>query len=89
MAVNTTQLKKYERTIFDLRAMYAQYGYTQFKIRKFEEFELYVRNKDFLDSVNVITFTDTNGKLMALKPDVTLSIVKNSKDVPGTVQKVY
>ena len=89
MAVNTTQLKKYERTIFDLRAMYAQYGYTQFKIRKFEEFELYVRNKDFLDSVNVITFTDTNGKLMALKPDVTLSVVKNSKDVPGTVQKVY
>lgn len=75
--------------IFDLRALYAQYGYSQFKIRKFEEFELYVRNKDFLDSVNVITFTDTNGKLMALKPDVTLSVVKNSKDVPGTVQKVY
>ena len=84
-----TQLKKSEQMIFDLRAMYAQYGYTQFKIRKFEEFELYVRNKDFLDSVNVITFTDTNGKLMALKPDVTLSVVKNSKDVPGTVQKVY
>ncbi|MBQ9059968.1 MAG: ATP phosphoribosyltransferase regulatory subunit [Firmicutes bacterium] len=89
MAVNTTQLKKHERMIFDLRAMYAQYGYTQFKIRKFEEFELYVRNKDFLDSVNVITFTDTNGKLMALKPDVTLSVVKNSKDEAGTVQKVY
>ncbi|MBQ9015700.1 MAG: ATP phosphoribosyltransferase regulatory subunit [Firmicutes bacterium] len=89
MAVNTTQLKKHERMIFDLRAMYAQYGYTQFKIRKFEEFELYVRNKDFLDSVNVITFTDTNGKLMALKPDVTLSVVKNSRDEAGTVQKVY
>lgn len=89
MTEGITQLKKQERMIFDLRAMYAQYGYSQFKIRKFEEFELYVRNKDFLDSVNVITFTDTNGKLMALKPDVTLSIVKNSKDVPGTVQKVY
>ena len=89
MAVNTTQLKKHERMIFDLRAMYAKYGYTQFKIRKFEEFELYVRNKDFLDSVNVITFTDTNGKLMALKPDVTLSVVKNSRDEAGTVQKVY
>ena len=89
MTVNTTQLKKNERMIFDLRAMYARYGYSQFKIRKFEEFELYVKNKDFLESVNVITFTDTNGKLMALKPDVTLSVVKNSRDVPGTVQKVY
>ena len=89
MPVNTTQLKKNERMIFDLRAMYAAYGYTQFKIRKFEEFELYVRNKDFLESVNIITFTDTNGKLMALKPDVTLSVVKNSRDVPGVVQKVY
>ena len=30
---------------------------------------------DFLVSDRVITFTDTNGKLMALKPDVTLSII--------------
>ena len=86
---SSNELKKNERMIFDLRAMYASYGYEQFKIRKFEEFELYVRNKDFLDSVNVITFTDTNGKLMALKPDVTLSVVKNTTDSPGIVQKVY
>lgn len=26
---------------------------------------------------------------MALKPDVTLSIIKNSKDTPGYVQKLY
>ena len=39
-------------------------------------------------SDSVITFTD-NGKLMALKPDVTLSIVKNSADSSSTVQKVY
>ena len=56
---------------------------------KFEEYDLYVRNKSFLVSDSVITFTDTNGKLMALKPDVTLSIVKNSRDLPGYVQKLY
>lgn len=89
MGTDSGQQRKYERMIFDLRSLYADYGYSQFRIRKFEEYELYVRNKDFLDSVNIITFTDTNGKLMALKPDVTLSIVKNSRDVPGTVQKVY
>ena len=49
---------------------------------------MYVRNKDFLVSDSVITFNDTNGKLMALKPDVTLSIIKNSADTDN-VQKLY
>ena len=71
-----------------LRNLYEQFGYTAYKMSKFEEYDLYARNKDFLVSDSVITFTDRDGKLMALKPDVTLSIVKNGKDLPW-VQKVY
>ena len=56
---------------------------------KFEEYDLYTRNKDFLVSDSIITFTDTSGALMALKPDVTLSIIKDSADVDGSVKKVY
>ena len=67
-----------ERAALALRALYHSYGYTQYKMNKFEEYDLYVQNKDFLISDNVITFTDTSGKLLALKPDVTLSIVKNA-----------
>ena len=78
-----------EKAIFALRSLYSKYGYTQYKMSKFEEYDLYVQNKDFLISDHIITFTDTNGKLMALKPDVTLSIIKNSKDLPGYVQKLY
>jgi ATP phosphoribosyltransferase regulatory subunit len=78
-----------ERVTFALRSLYDQYGYTQYKMSKFEEYDLYARNKDFLVSDSVITFTDLGGKLMALKPDVTLSIVKNSKDTPNSVQKLY
>ncbi len=78
-----------EKVVFSLRSLYSKYGYAQYKMSKFEEYELYVRNKDFLISDSVITFTDTNGKLMALKPDVTLSIIKNSKDSVGCVQKTY
>jgi ATP phosphoribosyltransferase regulatory subunit len=78
-----------ERVSFELRSLYNRYGYSQYKMSKFEEYDLYARNKDFLISDRVITFMDTNGKLMALKPDVTLSIVKNSKDLPSTVQKLY
>lgn len=77
------------RTVSELCELYGNYGYTKYKMNKFEEYDLYVSNKDFLISDNVITFTDTNGKLMALKPDVTLSIIKNSKDIPDSVQKVY
>lgn len=77
-----------ERAALALRALYRDHGYTQYKMNKFEEYDLYVRNKDFLISDNVITFTDTSGKLLALKPDVTLSIVKNSGCESG-VEKVY
>ena len=82
-------LKYEESTVFALRSLYSKYGYSQYKMKKFEEYDLYVKNKDFLISDSVITFTDTNGKLMALKPDVTLSIVKSSKDIKGYVEKLY
>lgn len=82
-------LKTGERAVFALRSLYRNYGYQPYKMSKFEEYDLYARNKDFLVSDSVITFTDTNGKLMALKPDVTLSIIKNYKDEPGVMQRVY
>lgn len=87
--MNIELFKNEEKAVFQLRSLYQKYGYTQYKMSKFEEYDLYVRNKDFLVSDNIITFTDTNGKLMALKPDVTLSIIKNTEDIPGCVNKVY
>lgn len=84
-----TPLHPEERAMLALRSLYAAYGYTPFKMTKFEEYDLYLRNKNFLISDHIITFTDTDGKLMALKPDVTLSIVKYSKDEPSALHKVY
>ena len=89
MNPNEYPLKREERVLFQLRALYQKYGYGQFKMGKFEEYDLYVRNKDFLVSDGIITFTDTDGRLMALKPDVTLSIIKNVRELEGFVQKVY
>ncbi|MGN0503753.1 MAG: ATP phosphoribosyltransferase regulatory subunit [Ruminococcus sp.] len=82
-------IKSDERAIFELRALYKSFGYSQYKMSRFEEYDLYVRNKDFLLSDEVITFTDRNGRLLALKPDVTLSIIKNSSDEKGLVEKLY
>ena len=81
--------KNEERAVFTLRSLYRRYGYAPYKMSQFEEYDLYVRNKDFLISDKIITFSGEGGKLMALKPDVTLSIVKNAPEEPGVVQKVY
>lgn len=89
MNLDESVLKKEEKTAFLLRSLYQQYGCLQYKMSKFEEYDLYAKNRDFLVSDNIITFTDTNGKLMALKPDVTLSIVRNTRDIPGYVNKVF
>lgn len=81
--------KPEERAMFALRELYRSRGYRPYKMSRFEAYDLYVRNKDFLQSDQVITFSDRSGRLLALKPDVTLSIIKNAADRPGQVQKVY
>ena len=82
------KFKGEEKVTMALRSLYTSYGYRPYKMSRFEEYDLYAGNKDFLVSGNVITFTDTDGKLMALKPDVTLSIVKSVKDVKGAVSRI-
>ncbi len=89
MEFNKNVLRSDEKAVYGLRSIYEKYGYSYFKMSKFEEYDLYVRNKDFLISDSVITFTDTNGRLMALKPDVTLSIIKNSSDKKDVTEKLY
>lgn len=78
-----------EKAIYKLRELYSNHGYNQYKVSKFEEYDLYARNKSFLVSENLLTFTDTNGKLMALKPDITLSIIKNAVADDKSSYKLY
>lgn len=89
MQINDNVLTNSEKILFALRSLYSSKGYAPYRMSKFEEYDLYAKNKDFLVSDNVITFTGNGGKLMALKPDVTLSIIKNSKDIPDETQKVF
>ena len=78
-----------ERAVYKLRGLYMASGYQMYKMSKFEEYDLYAKNKDFLVSDGVITFNDTDGRLLALKPDVTLSIIKNTKSGSFDKHKVY
>ena len=56
---------------------------------RFEEYSLYQENRSFLSSEQVITFTDLDGRLLALKPDVTLSIAKTAQPAPGETLRYY
>lgn len=78
-----------EQLMGRLRSLYESLGYTRFSMRRFEEYALYLENKSFLKSESVLTFTNPDGKLMALKPDVTLSIVKHARKEREGVEKVY
>lgn len=71
-----------------LRTLYERHGYGRYRMGKFEPYDMYLENRNFLKSAGVITFTDANGKLMALKPDVTMSIVKNTP-VDAVSRKLY
>ncbi|MBR3869357.1 MAG: ATP phosphoribosyltransferase regulatory subunit [Clostridia bacterium] len=88
MSGNLSFLYNDELTVLKLRKLYEDRGFKKFRMSKFESYDFYARNKDFLVGNRIITFTDLNGKLMALKPDVTLSIVKNA-DNTADRQKLY
>ena len=82
-------LKPQERASLRLRAIYERSGYRKYRMGRFEEYGLYQENLHFLPSEQVITFTDLDGRLLALKPDVTLSIAKNAQTVDGGCAKYY
>ena len=82
-------LKQAERTALQLRALAERAGYRKYHMGRFEEYGLYQDNRSFLTSEQVLTFTDLDGRLLALKPDVTLSIAKNVQPAPGQCEKYY
>ena len=82
-------LRREEKITLELRMLYEQYGFRKYRMGKFEEYELYTENKNFLKNPNIITFHDLDGRVLAMKPDVTLSIAKNTHATGQSAEKVY
>jgi len=89
MDIELKFLKPQERASLRLRMLYEQAGYRKYHMSRFEEYSLYQENRRFLPSEEIITFTDLDGRLLALKPDVTLSIAKKAQPAAGTCEKYY
>ncbi len=89
MAKNTSVFSKEDTLITELSALYEQWGYRKYSMAKFEEYSFYSDNRDFLNDNGVIAFNNSDGRLLALKPDITLSIVKNAKIGSGLTKLYY
>ncbi len=86
--MDTEFLRKQEAVALELKSLYKSYGFKEYKLSSFEEYALYAENESFLSGKDMITF-NAGGKLMALRPDVTLSVVKNVKAEEGTQKLFY
>ena len=78
-----------DRLPLELSRLYEQFGYQKYCMSKFEEYGFYSDNRDFLSTDGIIAFNNSAGRLMALKPDITLSIVKNARTLPGAEARYY
>lgn len=82
-------LSKEEFTTLNLSALYERSGYRKYRNTRFEEYSFYHDHQGFLAGEGVITFNSSEGKLMALKPDMTLSILKNVEINPRSFSRIY
>lgn len=81
-------LRPEETASLKLRRLYSDHKCSFYRMSRFEEYDFYADKKDFLLSNKILTFTDADGRLMALRPDVTLSIIRHWRDT-GAVQKFF
>ncbi len=72
-----------------LRGIYSECGYSHYRTVGFEEYDLFSEYRDFLTSGQMITFTGAGGRLLALKPDITMSIIRDAADEAGRSDKFF
>lgn len=78
-----------ERFAVKLEIMLKQAGYGRIDFAPFDEYELFDKNRAFVGGLHLLTFTDSFGTLMALRPDVTLSAMKQAAARPEQSLKLY
>ena len=88
MTLQKAMLSPAELITLQLRGLFERYGYRKYKVSQFEEYSFYLDFRSFLSEGRILSFTDLDGRLLALKPDVTLSLAKNVRMDDGA-RKLY
>ena len=89
MKDTNTVLRPDEKYVLSLRALFESAGYRRYRTGKFEKYDLYLENRSFLGEGDIIALSEPGGALLALRPDMTLSIVKNSRASAQSPDRVY
>ena len=67
--------QSFQKIISDLMSLYRSYGYHQIATPTFEAYDLYV-NENSIPSDDLFKMVDHKGRVLVLKPDVTLPITR-------------
>ena len=68
-------LNKKEKFIYELRNLFENYGYKNLSVNLLEDYESY-SSGDLIKDENILKLIHPNGKLYALRPDMTTPIAK-------------
>ena len=83
-------LNKKEKFIYELRSLFESYGYTKITVNFLENYESYSIG-DFIEDKSILKLIHPNGKLYALRPDMTTPIAKRfaNDKISSLTHKVY
>lgn len=83
-------LNKKEKFIYELRNLFESYGYTKLTVNFLENYESYSIG-DFIEDKSILKLIHPNGKLYALRPDMTTPIAKRfaNDKISNLTHKVY
>ena len=86
--MNIDFLSGEEQLAINLKSLYTSYGFSEYRLPAFEDYSFYAENRGFLTVGDVVT-CNAGGRVTALRPDVTLSVVKNVGKDTGTKKLFY
>ena len=75
-----TYLTKEEQKTIQLKALFHHHYFQRYYLSAFESYDLYLKSRNHQENQEIITFIGSNGQIMALQPDITLSIIKNTRE---------
>lgn len=82
-------LSRDERLNAEMTGLCRSLGFERYRMGRFESYEIYLRHNDYVDAGSIITLPGPDGKLAALRPDVTLSLINNLPPSPGERKFFY
>lgn len=81
-----------KKIIKEIEQRIKQFGYEEYQINLFEEYDYYYQNRDFIDENTILKVIHSSGFLYAVQADITLSAAKvfsNKKMKLNRTQKIY